>query len=106
MTELTVKTRMQALADRGAAAGILAGLRVADWAEQAQGPRSGVGHRPTGPGNAARAEAPDWEEGSTTVEYAIGAIATAGFAALLIAVLKSGGVKAMITSVIESALSI
>lgn len=48
----------------------------------------------------------DPEEGSTTVEYAIGAIATAGFAGLLIAVLKSGGVKAMITSIIQSALSL
>ncbi len=46
------------------------------------------------------------EEGSTTVEYAIGAIATAGFAGLLIAVLKSGGVKAMINSIIQSALSL
>lgn len=54
----------------------------------------------------AMAIAENYEEGSTTVEYAIGAIATAGFAGLLIAVLKSGGVKAMITSVIESALAI
>ncbi len=48
----------------------------------------------------------DIEEGSTTVEYAIGAIATAGFAGLLIAVLKSGGVKALITSIIQSALTL
>lgn len=48
----------------------------------------------------------DIEEGSTTVEYALGAIATAGFAGLLIAVLKSGGVKALITNIIQSALSI
>jgi hypothetical protein len=46
------------------------------------------------------------EEGSTTVEYAIGAIATAGFAGLLIAILKSGGVKNMLTSIIQSALSL
>lgn len=46
------------------------------------------------------------EEGSTTVEYAIGAIATAGFAGLLLVVLKSGGVKSLITGIIESALSI
>lgn len=51
-------------------------------------------------------EGTDIEEGSTTVEYAIGAIATAGFAGLLIAVLKSGGVKTMITNIIQSALSI
>lgn len=48
----------------------------------------------------------DSEEGSTTVEYAIGAIATAGFAGLLIAILKSGGVKNLLTSIIQSALSL
>lgn len=46
------------------------------------------------------------EEGSTTVEYAIGAVATAAFAGLLLAVLKSGGVKGMLTTIITSALSI
>ncbi|MSS83309.1 DUF4244 domain-containing protein [Actinomycetaceae bacterium WB03_NA08] len=49
---------------------------------------------------------PEAEEGSTTVEYAIGAIATAGFAGLLIAVLKSGGVKSLLTNIIQSALSL
>lgn len=46
------------------------------------------------------------EEGSTTVEYAIGAVATAAFAGLLLAVLKSGSVKGMLTNIIQSALSI
>lgn len=50
--------------------------------------------------------AADPEEGSTTVEYAIGAVATAAFAGLLLAVLKSGGVKGMLTSIIQSALSL
>lgn len=48
----------------------------------------------------------DPEAGSTTVEYSIGAIATAAFAGLLLAVLKSGGVKGMLTNIIQSALSI
>ncbi len=48
----------------------------------------------------------DAEAGSTTVEYAIGAVATAAFAGLLLAVLKSGGVKGMLTSIIQSALSL
>lgn len=48
----------------------------------------------------------DGEEGSTTVEYAIGAVATAAFAGLLLAVLKSGGVKSMINSIIQTALSL
>ena len=47
----------------------------------------------------------DSEEGSTTVEYAIGAVATAAFAGLLLAVLKSGGVKAALNNIIQTALS-
>ena len=47
----------------------------------------------------------DSEEGSTTVEYAIGAVATAAFAGLLLAVLKSGGVKNMLNNIIQTALS-
>ena len=45
------------------------------------------------------------EDGSTTVEYAIGAVATAAFAGLLLAVLSSGGVQSMLTNIINSALS-
>lgn len=48
----------------------------------------------------------DSEEGSTTVEYSIGAVATAAFAGLLLAVLKSGGVKSMINNIIQTALSL
>lgn len=48
----------------------------------------------------------DGERGSTTVEYAIGAIATAGFAGLLVAVLKSGGIKGLIQNIIETALAL
>ncbi len=48
----------------------------------------------------------DSQEGSTTVEYAIGAIATAGFAGLLVVVLKSGAVKGLLQGIIESALSL
>ena len=46
------------------------------------------------------------EEGSTTVEYAIGALATAGFAGLLLVVLKSGVVQSALEHLISSALSI
>ena len=46
------------------------------------------------------------EEGSTTVEYAIGAIATAGFAGLLVVVLKSGAIKGLLQGIIERALSL
>lgn len=36
----------------------------------------------------------------------VSTVATAGFAGLLVAVLKSGGVKGMITSIIQTALSL
>lgn len=45
------------------------------------------------------------EEGSTTVEYAIGAIAAAGFAGLLVVVLKSGAVKGLLQGLITTALT-
>ena len=48
----------------------------------------------------------DPEEGSTTVEDAIGALATAGFAGLLLVVLKSGVVQSALEHLISSALSI
>lgn len=44
------------------------------------------------------------EAGMTTVEYAIGTIAAAAFAGLLIVVIKSGPVKAMLVKVINAAL--
>lgn len=47
----------------------------------------------------------DPEEGATTVEYAIGTIAAAGFAGLLIVILKSDTVRAALESVIKEALN-
>ena len=51
------------------------------------------------------AEERDPEEGATTVEYAIGTIAAAGFAGLLIVILKSDAVRAALESIIQEALS-
>lgn len=45
------------------------------------------------------------DEGSTTVEYAIGALATAGFAGLLLLVLKSGVVQSALEHLISTALN-
>lgn len=45
------------------------------------------------------------ERGMTTAEYAIGTVAAAGFAALLIKVLGSDQVREWLSQVIESALS-
>ena len=47
----------------------------------------------------------DPEEGATTVEYAIGTIAAAGFAGLLIVILKSDAVRAALESIIQEALN-
>ncbi|MCD4548836.1 MULTISPECIES: DUF4244 domain-containing protein [unclassified Schaalia] len=46
------------------------------------------------------------ESGSTTVEYAIGALAAAGFAMLLMVVLKSGFVQHLLEGIIEKALTL
>ena len=46
------------------------------------------------------------ESGMTTAEYAVGTIAACAFAAVLLAILKSGAVKGVVTSVITTALSV
>lgn len=46
------------------------------------------------------------EDGMTTAEYAIGTLAAAAFAALLMAVIKGGGIKSALTAIIKQALSI
>ena len=66
-----------------------------DASQSLQGPRDAPTARDT--------RAP--EEGATTVEYAIGTIAAAGFAGLLIVILKSDAVRAALESVIQEALN-
>ncbi|WP_026460236.1 DUF4244 domain-containing protein [Schaalia suimastitidis] len=58
------------------------------------------------PDTIARRKADDAEEGSTTVEYAIGAVAAAAFAGLLLVILKSDGMRAALQNIIEQALSL
>jgi hypothetical protein avisC_06934 len=41
-----------------------------------------------------------------TAEYAIGTLAAAAFAGLLLAIMRSGGLRATLQSIIESALSV
>lgn len=48
----------------------------------------------------------DKEAGSTTVEYAIGAVAAAGFAGLLLVILKSDSVRAALEGIIQQALAV
>ncbi|WP_406829407.1 DUF4244 domain-containing protein [Pedococcus sp. KACC 23699] len=46
------------------------------------------------------------EAGMTTAEYAVGTLAACAFAAVLLAVVRSGGVKAALASVITAALGV
>lgn len=46
------------------------------------------------------------ERGSTTAEYAIVTLAACGFAALLVAIIKSDAVRDMLLSIVRSALSL
>jgi Protein of unknown function (DUF4244) len=46
------------------------------------------------------------EGGMATAEYAIGTLAACGFAALLVAILKGGEVKALLLGIITKALSL
>jgi hypothetical protein len=44
--------------------------------------------------------------GMTTAEYAVGTLAACGFAAVLIAVVRSGAIKSALSSLIAAALAI
>lgn len=46
------------------------------------------------------------EAGMTTAEYAVGTLAAVAFAALLIAVVKSGAVKTALSGIITGALNV
>ena len=46
------------------------------------------------------------EEGMATAEYAIGTLAAAAFAGLLLALMRSGSLSGALQSIIESALSV
>jgi hypothetical protein len=55
---------------------------------------------------ASRLRRPLGESGMATAEYAIGTLAACGFAALLVAILKGGQVKALLLGVITTALGL
>ncbi len=46
------------------------------------------------------------EAGMTTAEYAVGTLAACDLAAVLLAIVQSGAIKTLITTVIETALSV
>ncbi|BAW92007.1 hypothetical protein CHIBA101_0132 [Actinomyces sp. Chiba101] len=49
---------------------------------------------------------PTGEAGMATAEYAIGTLAAAAFAGLLLAIMRSGSLRGTLQSLIESALSV
>jgi len=51
-------------------------------------------------------EGRDGEDGMATAEYAIGTLAAAAFAGLLLAIMRSGSLTGVLRGVIESALSV
>lgn len=48
----------------------------------------------------------DTDVGMTTAEYAVGTLAACALAAVLLAIVQSGAIKTLITTVIETALSV
>lgn len=46
------------------------------------------------------------EEGAATAEYAVVLVAATGFAAVLMAVLKSDAVKTLLTNIVKKALNV
>jgi Protein of unknown function (DUF4244) len=46
------------------------------------------------------------EAGMTTAEYAVGTLAACAFAAVLLAVVRSGGISSLVTEVVTTALSV
>lgn len=46
------------------------------------------------------------EEGAATAEYAVVLVAATGFAAVLVAILKSDAIKTLLTNIIKQALKV
>lgn len=81
MRRSIITTSRARTAPRGRAAGAARGRRWREWV--------------------ARSEA-----GMTTAEYAVGTIAACAFAAVLLAIINSGGVRDLVTTVITTAISV
>ncbi len=61
---------------------------------------------PSGPGDDSATPVSDPEAGMATAEYAIATVAAAGFAGLLVVILRSGEVRELLLGIIRSALSL
>lgn len=78
-------------------------------ARPSDGPQPAEPGRPTGPDETGEAPAPARrvrDAGMATAEYAIATLAAAGFAGLLLVVLRSDEVRGMLSSIVRQALSL
>lgn len=88
------------------------GQRATETTEPTIGPEGGVatppagGRRPRGLRARMHAVRQRADAGLATAEYAIATVAAAGFAGLLITVLRSNAVRDLLTSIVRSALSL
>ena len=60
----------------------------------------------SGLGVAGNEEEDEPEEGAATAEYAVVLVAATGFAAVLVAILKSDAIKTLLTNIIKQALKV
>ncbi|RYQ12099.1 hypothetical protein PG2093B_0205 [Bifidobacterium pseudolongum subsp. globosum] len=72
---------------------------VGDWAARAQRAAVMLDAR-------WRTLAAEPEEGAATAEYAVVLVAATGFAAILVALLKSDTIKTLLTNIVKKALSV
>lgn len=83
------------------------GLRVpVPIRQRIAGLREGVERRICLLDSRIRTLAEEPEEGAATAEYAVVLVAATGFAALLVAILKSGTVKNLLTDIVKQALNV
>lgn len=75
------------------------GGAVGDWAARAQRAAVMLDAR-------WRTLAAEPEEGAATAEYAVVLVAATGFAAILVALLKSDTIKTLLTNIVKKALSV
>ncbi|PKU90238.1 hypothetical protein CQR46_1241 [Bifidobacterium pseudolongum subsp. globosum] len=75
------------------------GGAVGDWAARAQRAAIMLDAR-------WRTLAAEPEEGAATAEYAVVLVAATGFAAILVALLKSDTIKTLLTNIVKKALSV
>ena len=69
------------------------------------GRRARRGHLPVGM-RGLRTLSAEPEEGATTAEYAVVLVAATGFAAVLVALLKSDTIKTLLTNIVKKSLSV